>query len=60
MTTYIKIVFTDEDVEGLADAAGVNLAVAEQRAAEWARYIQDTAVELCNAQLASVIETGQP
>lgn len=56
----IRIIYTAADVEGLAEAAGVDPEVAMTRAREWAKHITSTATELIGEQLANVVETGQP
>lgn len=56
----IRVVFYDDDIEGLAEELGVDLDVARQRAHSWAGPIANTLIELANEQLASVIEHDQP
>lgn len=55
-----SIVFTDDDVLGLAEDAGVPADVALGRARAWAKHIAETATQLCNEQLASVVEHDAP
>lgn len=56
----IRIIFTEDDVLAMAECAGVADAVALERARDWAKHIAATAVELCNQQLASVVECDAP
>lgn len=57
-TPIISINFTHEDVRAIADAEGVDVATAIERAEEWGRYIEETASTLCGEQLFSAITTG--
>lgn len=59
-TDIINIVFTTIDVEDIADALGIDRKVAMTRANEWTSAIADTAIEMINEQLASVIEFNMP
>ena len=56
----IKIVFTEDDVRGMAELAEVDFDVAMDRVSEWGRHIADTATQLINEQLESVIKHDQP
>lgn len=56
----IRIIFTDEDVRGMAEESGVEPDVALDRAREWGKHIADTAMGLCSEQLESCINTGTP
>lgn len=60
MSGYINIVITDSDIESIAEMADVPLALAQERAQSWAKYIEETASELVNEQLHSVIAGDQP
>ena len=55
----IRIIFTTEDVRDIAEAHGIDLDVAYDRAAEWGRYIEQTMSGYCAEQLEDAIRTGQ-
>jgi hypothetical protein len=59
-TEFIRIVFTTEDVLGLAVEAGIDETAAIARAEEWGKHIQDAAMQLCSEQLQAAVTTGQP
>jgi hypothetical protein len=56
----IHIIFTIDDIEFMADEAGIDLELALERAEKWARYIEDAAVSLINDQLFSCVEYDSP
>lgn len=56
----IRIIFTTEDVRGMAEEAGIDPDLALDRAFDWGRHIADTMTGYCAEQLESVIKTGQP
>jgi hypothetical protein len=60
LNEIIRIVFTYEDVDSMAEGLGVDIAVARERADSWADAIADTAMTHINEQLASVIEHDTP
>lgn len=57
---YIRIIFTDEDIASIAEATGVPLDVAQERAVDWGKHIESTATGICSEQLASCIVNNQP
>ena len=59
-TEILKIVFSEDDVRSMAELAEVDFDVAMDRATEWGRHIADTATQLINEQLESVIKHNQP
>jgi hypothetical protein len=56
----IRIIFTSEDIESMADELNIDREVAMDRALEWGKYIADTMTGYCCEQLEEVILTGQP
>ena len=61
MSSYlINIIFSIDDVESMAEEAGIPIDIAWERAQQWAPYIEDTAVSLITEQLYSVVENDSP
>jgi len=60
MSEVIRIVFTDADVEAIADDHDVSHEEAKRRAHAWASSITDTAVSLVDEQLTGAIVDDQP
>lgn len=56
----IRLIYTDADVDSIAEEAGIPTNVARERADSWANAISDTAATLIAEQLHSVITTNQP
>lgn len=56
----IRVVFTREDVADIAADNEIELEIALHRAYEWSNAIEQTATELVNTQLQSVIISNQP
>lgn len=56
----IHIIFTMDDVESMAEMLGIDVGLAKERAESWASAIEDTANNLINEQLCSVIEYDCP
>lgn len=59
-TEIIKILFTNEDVRAFAESANIDFDTAMERAENWAKHIAETATQLVNEQLESVIKFDQP
>lgn len=60
MNELIHIVFTYDDVESWAEELGIDIETARSRADDWAGAITNTAIDMINDQLASVIEYNTP
>lgn len=56
----IRIIFTEEDVKGMAEDLEIDEEVALERAWEWGKHIADTATGLCSEQLESCIKINTP
>lgn len=59
-TTVLQVVYTIEDIQGMASDAGVPIETALTRVEEWARYIESSVSEFAFEQLESVVANGQP
>jgi hypothetical protein len=55
-----SIVFTEDDVIAMAEAAGVPAELALDRAHSWAKYVGEAATQRCNEQLASIAQHDTP
>ena len=58
--TVVSAVFTEDDVEAIAEEQEIDLAVARERLARWAKDIEQRLVELGNEQIESVVVHGSP
>jgi len=56
----IRIVFTDEDVRSMAEAAGIDVQVALDRAEDWAKHVSEAAITNISEQLVSIVVHDQP
>jgi hypothetical protein len=52
------IIFVEDDLDWMAEDAGVSMEVAIERVRENAKYIRDAAIERINEQLHDVVATG--
>lgn len=57
---YIRIVFTEDDVDDIAEANDIPTDVARARAENWGKSIGDMASRLCAEQLESCIVHNSP
>ena len=57
--SYVCLTLTDQDIEGMAEAEGIPVELARQRAEEWGRHIQDHVATIANESMSSAITTGQ-
>jgi hypothetical protein len=56
----IRIVFTDEDIRSMAEAAGIDVQVALDRAEDWAKHVSEAAITNISEQLVSIVVHDQP
>ena len=56
----IHIIFSEADVEYMAEDAGIDLDIALERARNWAKYVEETASTLINEQMFNIVADDQP
>ncbi len=58
--TVLSVVFTENDIEAIAEEHGIDLPVAREQLARWAKDIEQRLVELGNEQIEAVVVHGSP